>query len=149
MSNHELRDILRSERGSEAIEAVIGVPAFLLFVVFIVAGGRVAMAHNSVDAAATDAARTASISRTKTTAAHAATTSAKATLANQSLQCVSMSVTVDTSGFAKPPGQPASVSATVTCRVNLSDLTMPGLPGTITITRTMSSPIDTYREREK
>ena len=41
----------------------------------------------------------------------------------------------------------ASVTATVTCVVNLSDVAVPGLPGTRTITATMSSPLDTYRER--
>jgi hypothetical protein len=44
-------------------------------------------------------------------------------------------------------GTPASVTATVTCVVNLSDVAIPGLPGTRTITATMSSPLDTYRER--
>jgi hypothetical protein len=35
----------------------------------------------------------------------------------------------------------------VTCTVNLSDLSIPGVPGARTITATASSPVDAYRER--
>jgi len=90
------------------IEAVIGVPAFMLFVALIVFAGRVAIAHQGVQSAAADAARSASIARTQ--------------------------------GGAQTAG-------TVTCDVNLSDLFLPGVPGSKAITATMSSPLDTYRER--
>lgn len=135
------------ERGSEAIEAAIGVPAFLLFIALIIGAGRFAIAHQAIDAAAAEAARAASIARTQSQAASSATAGATASLANQQLQCTSKSVTVDVAAFASPPGTPASVSATVSCTVNLSDVTVPGLPGNRTITSTMSSPLDTYRER--
>jgi hypothetical protein len=39
------------------------------------------------------------------------------------------------------------VTATVTCKVEVADLAIPGLPGTRTITATASSPVDAYRER--
>jgi len=52
------------ERGSAALEAAIGLPAFLLFVGLIIFAGRVAIATQAVDSAATQAARTASIART-------------------------------------------------------------------------------------
>ena len=45
------------ERGSEAIEAAIGIPAFMLFVALIMAGGRLAIAHQAVESAAADGAR--------------------------------------------------------------------------------------------
>jgi Flp pilus assembly protein TadG len=137
----------RDERGSAAIEAAIGVPAFLLFVALIVGAGRVAIARQAVEAAAAEAARSASIERTQPTAARAAGDAAAATLANQHLQCLSTLVDVDTSGFAVPVGTPAAVSASVTCVVNLGDVSVPGLPGSLTITETMSSPLDTYRGR--
>ncbi len=137
----------RADRGSAVIEAAIGVPAFMLFVSLIIGAGRVAIAHQSVDAAAAEAARSASIERTQPAAAQAAAKAATAALANQNLQCLSTQTLVDTSGFAHPVGTPATVTATVTCLVNLSDVTVPGLPGSLTITSTMSSPIDTYRER--
>ncbi|WP_232422876.1 TadE/TadG family type IV pilus assembly protein [Cellulosimicrobium cellulans] len=129
------------------IEAVIGVPAVIFFIGLIIAAGRMAVAEQAVDAAAAEAARAASIARTQVQANEDAMTWASASLANQGLQCTSRNVEVDTGGFAAPPGTPASVSATVTCVVRLSDLAVPGLPGSRTITATMTSPIDTYRER--
>ena len=63
------------ERGSATIEAVIIVPAFMLFIALIIAAGRVQMARQSVDAAAAEAARAASISRTAAEAHTRAATS--------------------------------------------------------------------------
>jgi hypothetical protein len=57
-------------------------------------------------------------------------------------------VTVDTAGFAAAPGQPATpVIATVTCSVPLSQLALPGLPGSAGLTSTFTSVIDLYRQR--
>ena len=61
---HQVRH-QRGERGSAVIEAVVGVPAFMLFVLLIIAGGRLAIAQQAVEAAAADAARAASIARTQ------------------------------------------------------------------------------------
>jgi Flp pilus assembly protein TadG len=136
-----------SERGSAVIEAVIGVPAFMLFVALIVFAGRVAIAHQGVQSAAADAARSASIARTQGAAQTAGSSAATTSLANQQVNCVTTQVNIDTSGFASPVGTPATITATVTCHVNLSDLSLPGVPGSKAITATMSSPLDTYRER--
>jgi Flp pilus assembly protein TadG len=135
-----------SERGSAVIEAVIGVPAFMLFVALIIFAGRVAIAHQGVQSAAADAARSASIARTQGAAQTAGETAAATSLANQHVNCTVSTVSVDTTGFASPVGTPATINATVTCHVNLSDL-LPGVPGSKAITATMSSPLDTYRER--
>jgi len=40
------------------------------------------------------------------------------------------------------------VTVTVTCIVELSDVSMPGLPGTKTLTATFVSSIDSYRGRQ-
>ena len=135
------------ERGSAVIEAVIGVPAFMLFVALIIFAGRVAIAHQGVQSAAADAARSASIARTQGAAQTAGDAAAATSLANQHVNCVTTTVSVDNSGFASPVGTPAKINATVTCDVNLSDLWLPGVPGRRAITATMSSPLDTYRER--
>ena len=134
------------ERGSAAIEVVLLVPALMLLLLFAVAGGRVAIAHGSVEQAAADAARAASIARTAGSAQLTAGEAARATLANQGLSCTVMTVTLDTSGFATPVGTPASVAATVSCTVRLSDLAVPGLPDRV-ITATVTSPLDIYRGR--
>lgn len=135
------------DRGSAVIETVIGVPAFMLFVGMIFFAGRVAIANQAVESAANEAARTASIARTQEQASTDAATAAVASLAAQGVNCVSHDVSVDTSGFAAPAGTPAQVTATLTCRLNLADLALPGVPGTKTVTATVRSAIDTYRER--
>lgn len=138
----------RDERGSAAIEAAIGLPAFILFVGLIIAGGRLAIAHQALQSAAADAARTASIARDAGEADSAARREATTSLNNQELRCRSTQVSVDTNGFRVPTGQPADVTVTLTCRVDLADLSVPGVPGSRLIRATMSSPIDTWRERD-
>ena len=138
---------LRDERGSAAIEAAIGLPAFILFLGLIIAGGRLALAHQALQSAASDAARTASIARDAGQANSSARQEATASLNNQNLRCRNTHVRVDTSGFRVPTGQPADVTVTLTCWVDLADLSVPGIPGTRLIRATMSSPIDTWRER--
>ncbi len=135
------------ERGSAAIEAAIGVPAFMLFVGLIIFAGRSALAHQAVQTAAYDAARAASIARTVGAAQSDAHAAAATALANRGLRCASTSVSVDTSGLGAALGSYGSVIAQVTCRVDLSDLVVPGVPGSRTVTASMSSPVDAYRER--
>ena len=77
----------------------------------------------------------------------AAQSGAARTLAAQGLQCTTTTVALDTSGFATPPGLSATVTATVSCPVRLSDLSVPGLPGTRTVSHTATSSLDTFRER--
>lgn len=137
----------RGDRGSATLEAVIIMPTFMLFVALIITAGRIQMARQSVDAAAVEAARAASISRTAGEAQSRASTSGNQALTNQGLRCTTTSVSIDTSGYSVPAGTPASVSATIVCILDVSDVAIPGLPGAITITRSASSPLDTYRGR--
>ncbi len=137
----------QGERGSAVIETVIGVPAFMLFVALIIFAGRTAIAHQAVQSAAASAARSASIARTQAQAGADAQTAGAASLTNQDVHCVTKTITVDTAGFATPVGTPASVTATITCVIDLSDLAVPGIPGTHTVTASVTSPLDTYRER--
>ena len=106
----------RPETGSAAIEAAVGLPAFMLFVALVILGGRLAIATQAVQASASEAARVASIARTQGAANGDATTAAAASLANQNVRCVRSTVTVDTTGFDAPVGTPAQVTATVRLR---------------------------------
>ncbi len=136
----------RDERGSATVEAVIGVPVFVLLILLAIMGGRVALAKQAVDAATADAARVASLSRDATKAKSDAIEVAEASLANQGITCLDTTITVDTAALRRPAGTPAAVTATVSCTLRLADL---GLPGTVsrTITATVTSPVDTWRER--
>jgi Flp pilus assembly protein TadG len=135
------------DRGSASLEAAIAAPAFVLLVGLIIFGGRTAMTHQAVESAAAEAARSASIARSSTEATAGAKQAAKTSLANQDLQCLSMDVGVDTSDFSKPIGEPGQVTVTVECRLDLSDLSVPGVPGSRIISATMTSPLDTWRGR--
>jgi len=137
----------RDDRGSAAIEAAIGVPAFGLFVAMIIMGGRVEIAKQAVDSAAFEAARAASIERTQDEAIASGSSAAASSLRAQNLRCTSTGIAVNAAAFNAPLGTTAQVTATVTCHVDLSDLTLPGVPGQRVITATGSSPVDAYRER--
>ncbi|ACZ29871.1 TadE family protein [Xylanimonas cellulosilytica DSM 15894] len=134
------------ERGSGSIEAAIVVPALGAFIVLLIFAGRVAVAHQSLQSAAAEGARAASMERTGDAAVQRAQDVVAATLANQGLRCSSTSVEVDADGFTAPVGTPASVTVTVTCHVDLTDLMVP-LPGNRTITAAVTSPIDQWRQR--
>ena len=139
--------IRRDERGSAAIEAAIGVPAFALIVGLIIFGGRTATTHEALQSAAADAARSASLARDAEVARVEAREAATSSITNQKIGCSAVEVAVDTSDFNKQPGVPGSVDVTVSCRLDLSDLAIPGVPGSRVMRATMSSPLDTWRER--
>lgn len=139
--------IRRDERGSAALEAAIGVPAFALFVGLVIFGGRTATTHQALQSAAADAARSASLARNADSAQADAREAATSSITNQKIGCSAIDVAVDTSDFDKQPGVPGSVNVTVSCRLDLSDLAVPGVPGSRVMRATMSSPIDTWRER--
>lgn len=143
---HARRALRPGDEGSTVVEVVVLAPALALLIGLIIAGGRLAVAHQAVESSAAAAARAASIARTQADAEGKARDAAVASLDAQNLTCQATAITLDASGFAAPVGAPASVSATVTCQVELAD-TAPGLPGTLTVTSTVASPIDTYRER--
>ena len=144
------------ERGNAALELVILTPVLLFLLGLVIAAGRTSIAQGSVQAAARDAARQASISRTPAAAQAAALASARLALSQDSLDCTPV-VKVETGGpgtgsaaqvgFGVPVGLPAQVTARVTCRVSLSDLLVPGMPGSKTLTATFTSPLDPFRAR--
>jgi Flp pilus assembly protein TadG len=144
-SQHMVR--ATGDAGSTTLELVVWAPGLLLVIALLIVAGRVNSANAAVEQAAVDAARSASIARSPGAASTQARSSAQQSLAAQALQCTAVSVTVDTSGFGASPGLPASVTATVSCPVRLSDLAVPGLPGTRTVTYTAVSALDTFRER--
>jgi Flp pilus assembly protein TadG len=141
------RSPVGDDRGSVTVEFVTLGPVLFMMVMMIIAGSRVALAHQSVEAAAADAARSASLARTQGAAEVAGQQAGQQSVSAQGLRCVWTDVQVDTSGFAAPVGTPASVTASVSCQVDLGDMVLPGLPGSMTITETARSPLDTYRER--
>ena len=139
---------LRGEqRGSMAVELVVLTPALILIILLLVAGGRLALAGNQAQAAAVAAAREASLSRTATQAQTAATAAAQQAMAQAGYQCTNLQVLINDAGLNVPLGEVGTVTATITCVLNMSDIALPGLPGTKTLTAAAQSPVDAYRER--
>jgi hypothetical protein len=141
-----VRQSLGAQDGSAALELVVLAPLLLALLGLVIAAGRTSVAQSSVDAAARDAARQASIALSPAAAEADGLASARAALHRDGLDCRPV-VSIDTDGFSVAPGQPAVVSATVSCTVPLSSLYLPGLPGSHTMSFTFSSPLDIYRER--
>jgi len=137
----------RNDRGSAAVEAAVLAPPLLLLVGFAIVGGRIQVAGGAIEHAAHDAARAASISRTKGEAYHNALVAADATLSQQGLHCASLAVVPNLAGFDVPVGQPATVSVSITCVVSFSDLVGDGMPGSKTLTVSFVSALDTFRTR--
>lgn len=137
----------RSDRGSASVELAVVAPAVLALIAALLIGGRVNLARQSIEAAAFDAARTASLARDASTAQAEAIAAANSTLDAQGLSCTSIAVTVSTQGFAVPVGEPATVTATLTCQATFADIALPGLPGSAPLTASFTSPLDQYRSR--
>ncbi|MGW1411271.1 TadE/TadG family type IV pilus assembly protein [Streptomyces sp. NPDC002403] len=138
---------VRRDDGSAAVEAAIVLPPLIMFLCLALAGGRIVTSGAKIDSAAEDAAREASIHRTAAFAQSAAQAAAAESLDDQGIKCASTGVRISTGGLSVPVGQIGTVTATVTCTVNLSDLLLPGVPGARTLTSTATSVVDQYRQR--
>jgi Flp pilus assembly protein TadG len=130
-----------SDRGSAAVEIVLLTPVLVTLLLFVVLVGRLESARGTVDAAARDAARAASIARSPGAANAAAVTAATTSTRTAGLHCESLTVDVTGTLAAGP-----TVAATVTCTVALGDLAL-GLhiPAARTIAAHFVAPVDQYR----
>lgn len=129
------------ESGSAAVELTLVTPLLVLFLLLVVAAGRVGEARNDVYGAASQAARAASLARAPGAAVADARAAAAASLGDGGPTCRSLSVDVD-AGALRPGGR---VAVTVACAVPLSDLVGLGLPGTRVVSASASEVVDTYR----
>lgn len=136
------------QRGmSAAVELTVLVPVMVMMLGMIVAGGRLWFARSAVVDAAQASARAATLARNPAAARVAAKQVGLANLDGHDLHCLSAVVSVDVNAFGVPVGQPATVTAEVTCRVGFADVFLPGLPGSIVLQANGSSALDTYRGR--
>lgn len=135
---------MTDERGAAATEWVLLAPVVVLLLGVLVAGGRLSFARSTVADAAHAGARAASLQRDAASADGRARDVARANIAGT---CTDPVVQPDVSAFQLPPGTTGRITTTVTCRVALDDLLVPGLPGTVTVTATGVAVLDAYRER--
>ena len=132
------------DRGSASLELVVIAPALLALAALIVASGRVALAGQSVETAAAQAARDATLTRTVTAGKAAATDTAARVLAAQGLHCSATDVDVDADDLRLPIGRPGAVQVQIACTVRLSDVGLPGVPGTKTLHASATVPTDPW-----
>ncbi|WP_155372418.1 TadE family protein [Catellatospora vulcania] len=137
----------RRDRGSAAVELAILVPSVLLFFAAVIVAGRYSLARQAGEAAAYDAARTASLARTEAAARTEARTAALDSYRAAGLTCDPLEAEVDASEFQRPVGTPATVTVLVRCELQFADISMPGVPGSFRIESSFTSPLDTYRSR--
>jgi Flp pilus assembly protein TadG len=132
----------RDDTGLMALEMAILAPVAIVMLLVVVAFGRVTQGRTTVDQAAAAAARAASLARSAGQADADAEQAARDTLSGAGLSCVGSSVDIDTTAF-RPGGQ---VTASVVCTVDLSSLALAGLPGSVTLHASATSPIEELRD---
>ena len=131
----------RDERGIATLELVLLVPAFVAFILFAVAMGRLGQARGDIDATARDAARAGSIARSADEAQAAAQAAAAEVLASRNVTCADLAVDVDTSDFRAG----GWVRVDLSCTIPLSDLTGVWSPGAKTMQAHALAVVDAYR----
>ncbi len=141
MTRHH-HDPAAGERGSMALELVLLAPVIVLVVwLFGVYALRLAVANGDVEAAARDAARSASIARSAGAARQAAAASAATSLAASRRVCSSVQVAVSTADFQAG----GTVTVTVTCAIPRGDLAPFGPGGVKDVQQAYTAPLDPYR----
>ena len=146
--SHERRRRPR-DTGSVAVELTILAPTLIILLLFVVAVERLTSARLTVQEAAHQAARTATLTRNPTVATRDARATALAVTTGKDLPCNDMQVTVDVPARSAEPSaaRTASTVATVrvACTVTLTDLTGLHLPSRTVIVATATSPLDRYK----
>lgn len=129
------------QAGAVSTELAVLTPLLIGFVLLVVFAGRVTQAEGDVANAAQEAARAASLTGGPQAAEEAATATASANLAEGTVSCRELEVTVDTSDFAAG----GRVGVTVSCEANFSDIAMLAVPGSRTFESTAVEIIDVHR----
>ena len=137
----------RDDRGSAAVELTLAVPALVIMLALLVAGGRLWFARASVTESAYAAARAGSLSRTAGQAGGDGERAAARSLDTAGLRCSTRRSTSTPAVSESPSEVRPRLRATVTCSVPFADLVLPGMPGSITLRASGQSALDTYRGR--
>ncbi len=129
------------DQGSLTVELAVLTPVLFVLVALAVVFGRVTEARLQVVESSRAGAQMAAV---EPDAAQAAAGAVRAALVGElglSHICPSPRVSTDTGHFY--PGGYVTVS--VACRVTLSDLSVPGIPGSTVVRASSTAPIDPYR----
>ena len=145
-----LRGRLRRDRGSMAVEFVVAVPAIVLLLLLVSAGGQWLDLTGDVGSAARDAVRAASLARDFGDAQARAQNAARADLGGVCGGGPAVKVQLFSGGGAVgPAGFPAArdIEVTVTCLGSLEAFHAVGFPVRQTFGDTAAAPLDPFVER--
>ena len=132
---------IRSERGAVSTELAVLTPLLIGFMLLVVFAGRIAQAEGDVANAAQEAARAASLAATPQAAEEAGLGTASANIAEGTVTCRNLDVSVDTSDF----GAGGRVAVTVSCDAAFADIAMLAVPGNRSFESTAIEVVDRYR----
>jgi Flp pilus assembly protein TadG len=131
----------RGETGSLAVEMAMIAPGLLLIFALIFAYGRAAQVNGTLESGTRDAARSVTMARSYDDArdrANAVLLDAMKDAPQSCQNSLDLQITGD-----YQPGRPVTVTAR--CTYDLSDLGLPGAPGTLTAESSFTSMLDPYR----
>ena len=131
----------RDESGSLAVEMAMVAPSLLLIFALIFAYGRVAQVNGTLESGTRDAARSVTMARSYDDAVDRANAVLLDAMKDAPQSCQNTLQVRVTGDYA--PGQPVTVTAR--CTYDLSDLSLPGAPGTLTPESSFTSMLDPYR----
>jgi Flp pilus assembly protein TadG len=133
-----------------AVEFVIAVPALVLLLLLVSAGGQWLNLTGDVSAAARDAVRAASFARDFGTAQQNARAQAQADLSGVCGGGPATSIQLVQGGAAVGPGDFATaqqIQVTVSCVASLQVFSAIGFPASHTFTGTAAAPLDPFVDR--
>jgi Flp pilus assembly protein TadG len=131
----------RNDSGSLTVELVVLAPVVFLIALCLLLFGRVSEARQLVTESARAGAEAAAVMPNAQSAQSAAVDSAAVGTDGRTHTCAHPEIVTDVSHYY--PG--GYVRVTVTCAVALSDLSVPGVPGSTTISESSTAPVDPYR----
>lgn len=132
----------RGDEGLAALELAI-MSSFLIVMLLLVVGlGRASHGRQLVEQAGSAAARAAALTNAPGAASLEARQAAASTLAQAGMVCGNLQVDVDTGAF-RPGGY---VDVDLSCTVGLDGLALAGMPGSVTLTTSARSPLESYRD---
>ena len=132
---------MRDESGSATAELVVLAPVLAAILLFLVGLGRIGLASSQVHDAVRAGLQAGVVASSPAAAASAARAAALDTLSGDHIACASPDVSVDVSRFV-PGGQ---LRVQLSCTVSLSDVALPGVPGSRTLQASLTAPVETYR----
>jgi Flp pilus assembly protein TadG len=131
----------RDEVGSLAVELVVITPVLFMLALTMLVFGRISASRQEVVEASRAGAQAAAVVPSANAAQWGAAVDAAVGVSNQAHTCVHPQIDTDVSHFY--PG--GYVTVTVLCHVALSDIAIPGMPGSTTVQASATAPIDPYR----